>query len=94
MNIQYSFNPNEYEIVQSNNEKDFDFIIRLKNAETGLASLRKVRDHYNRDNIYTDVMFYAHSDHEYRFIVREDSYVSFLLVLFKYRLLLKMEWAN
>jgi hypothetical protein len=91
--IRYEYDRSEVEISESRNNNDYQYLIRLVNINKHLDALHDLRHYFNRDNIHTDVMFFVHSDHEYQVIVREDHYVDFLIVLFKFKLVTLLEWV-
>lgn len=91
--IRYQFDENDVDIRETRNNNDYEYLIRLLNVNKHLESLKRLRASFEHDNIHTDVLFYTHSGHEYKVIVREDHYADFLLALFKFRLINRMEWV-
>jgi predicted Zn-dependent protease len=90
--ITYRYDTNSLTIEEKQNEQDIEFIIKIKDADAVIPALRNVRAFFDSDKVYTDVIFYPHSNHEYQIIVRQDYYVDFLLALFKHRIIHAMEW--
>lgn len=78
-------------LEETMNNQDFEFILRTK-SEDGLKRLHQVRKFFESDKIYTDVLFYSREDHSYQVIVRQDSYMPFVLGLFRSQLLTEMSW--
>jgi hypothetical protein len=91
--IRYDYDREGLSIQEKSNGDDMEFVLRIINAEKHLSAFHHVRDHFNANNIHTDVMFYVHADHEFNVIVRKDYYVDFILALFKYRLLNQVSWG-
>ncbi|TCP28715.1 hypothetical protein EV207_11625 [Scopulibacillus darangshiensis] len=88
-----------YEVIHSlmtleekKNNKDIEFTIKAKNGEA-FELLHKIRNFFESDKIYTDVLFYTQKEQTYQVICRPDSYVPFILVLFQYQLLERVEWV-
>lgn len=90
--IRYEYDQGSLDIQERENDKDKEFIIKLKDPEKHLPGLRKVRAHFTNDTVYTDALFYTHKNNEYHVIVRSDYYIDFLLSLFKHNILVKLEW--
>ncbi|MBP3962603.1 hypothetical protein [Paenibacillus lignilyticus] len=59
-----------------------------------MERIRQVWHFFDQNKDYTDVLFYAYPNHEYRVIVRQEHYVDFLTELFKAQLLLRLEWST
>jgi hypothetical protein len=91
--IRYEYDREGLDIQEKENGEDREFVMKVKNPEKYLPGLRKVRTHFSKDTVYTDVLFYTHPNHEYHIIVRADYYVDFILSLFKHRILLRLEWV-
>lgn len=90
--LQYKYNPDEISLLEKRNGNDFEFLIKILKTEKHLDNFHQLRDHFNNNHIYTDVIFHAHSDHEFRIIVRVDQYVDFIIYMFKYKLITQVEW--
>ncbi|WP_308634425.1 hypothetical protein [Paenibacillus silvisoli] len=54
--------------------------------------IREVWHYFDQNKDYTDVLFYAYPNHEYKVIVRQEHYADFLTELFKAQLLVRLEW--
>ncbi|MFC7391763.1 hypothetical protein [Scopulibacillus cellulosilyticus] len=91
MRINYKVNESLITAEEKVNHEDIEFIIKIKNDEA-LKKLHDVREFFESDKIYTDVLFYTHGNHTYQVIVRQDSYVAFILGLFKFQLIEQVEW--
>jgi hypothetical protein len=91
--IRYDYDQAGLDIQEKSNADDMEFILKIKREQPYLAAFHQVRDHFNANNIHTDVMFYVHANHEFNVIVRKDYYVDFILALFKYRLLNQVSWS-
>ena len=79
------------EIEEKTNQYDFAFYLKIEDESLRKAYFQ-VREFFENDHLYTDVLFYTHQDHRYEAIVRKDYYIDFLLALFKYKLLINMTW--
>lgn len=90
--IQYHYDQEGFTLKEQRNEEDMEFLIAPIDPSRYLHALKRVREHFEADNIHTDVLFYVHKDHEYQIIVRPDFYVDFILCLFKYRIVLSVAW--
>jgi hypothetical protein len=60
--------------------------------ERYLPAMKQIREHFDQDSLYTDVLFYAHKNNEYQIIVRRDYYIDFILCLFKYQFVKSVNW--
>ncbi len=91
--LHYKVDQSLIELEESRNKQDFEFNIRTK-SEEGLKQLRQVRKFFETNNIYTDALFYSHADHSYQVIVRQDTYMSFILGMFRFQLLSEISWLD
>ncbi|GEB78422.1 hypothetical protein SIN01_27670 [Sporolactobacillus inulinus] len=80
-------------LTEHRNENDFEFLIHTKTNEAA-DRLRKLREFFDSDRVYTDILFYARKDHEYQVIVRRDVYVPFVVHLLQLQLLKSVEWRT
>ncbi|MFC3802298.1 hypothetical protein [Cohnella sp. GCM10012308] len=93
--LSYRFDESILRISESANENDVEFRIDLVTDEpSALAGLQRVRQAFDENRVYTDVLFYHYPDREYKVIVRKDYYTDFVLELMKQRLLQSVEWTN
>ncbi len=92
--LQYQHNDNELTISEAPDGDDIEFKIEILDKEKHLQPFHQIRDHFNNNHIYTDVMFYSLSDHEYQVIVKRENYIDFVLSLFKYKLLTSVQWVK
>jgi hypothetical protein len=60
----------------------------------GNGVIKKIRDFFDHNDTYTDVMFNIYANYEYQVFVRKDFYTDFILALMKYQLLEKVEWKK
>lgn len=90
--LHYRFNPDEISLMEKRNGDDFEFVVNILNTDKHLNNFHQLRDHFNNNHIYTDVIFHARSDHEFRIIVRSDQYVDFIIYMLKYKLITQAEW--
>ncbi|WP_217596708.1 hypothetical protein [Cohnella sp. GbtcB17] len=93
--LNYSYDEAALRIGESANENDVEFHIALSTDDPSiLAGLKRVRQEFDENRVYTDVLFYHYPNHEYKVIVRKDYYVDFVLELMKQRVLRSVEWAG
>ncbi|SFB60062.1 hypothetical protein SAMN05216312_11675 [Cohnella sp. OV330] len=93
--LNYSYDEAALQISESANENDMEFRIVLATDDPSiLAGLKQVRQEFDENRVYTDVLFYHYPDREYKIIVRKDYYVDFVLELMKQRLLKSVAWAE
>jgi len=82
------------DIRETANADDIEFLIRLKDDRSGLEALRSVQHEFENNDDYTDVLFYAYPNHEYKVIVKREHHADFLAALWKRRLLAGLEWTD
>ncbi|MCQ6557080.1 hypothetical protein [Paenibacillus mendelii] len=92
MSLKYSYNEDVVKIIESTNESDFEFDIKLSEEEHR-AGIKKLQRSFEDNKVYTDVLFYPYDQHHYRIIVRQDYYVDFILALMKHHLIERVEWS-
>ena len=92
MKLTYSYDHSVIEIGETANDPDIEFDIRVPEQEDW-DKLKLIRDRFEDDDVYTDVLFYAYENHKARIIVRKDYYEDFILALMKHGLLTKVEWV-
>ncbi|MDG0793983.1 hypothetical protein OMP38_26540 [Cohnella ginsengisoli] len=93
--LNYRFDETALQIGESANENDVEFRIVLATDDPSIAAgLKRVRQEFDENRVYTDVLFYHYPNHEYKVIVRKDYYVDFVLELMKQRLLKSVAWAD
>ncbi|MFH5183981.1 hypothetical protein ACHHV8_15795 [Paenibacillus sp. TAB 01] len=90
--LTYKYDNKYIELQESVQGQDIEFQIRIIGSEAADASIRKVQEHFENNEIITDVMLYTYKNHTYQFIVRQDYYTDFILALMKYKLLVSVEW--
>ncbi|BAU27128.1 hypothetical protein DFP93_104217 [Aneurinibacillus soli] len=90
--LRYYYDTEELDIEETENGQDREFHFHFKSAGQNMHDFQKVRAHFNRDRVITDVFFYPQADQRCRVIVRNDYYIDFVLVLFKYQILSHIEW--
>lgn len=90
--LNYSYNTNAMEIEESENEIDVEFRIRIIEDTPHVENIKRVREHFEDNEVYTDVLFYVYPNHEYIIHVRKDYYTAFIAELFKNQLIQSVEW--
>lgn len=91
MKLDYRWDAALISIEEKVDGKDYEFRIRLLQAPN-VEAMRKVQHLFESNDVYTDVLFYAYPEHEYRVIVRQDFYADFILALMHHQLLRSVEW--
>ncbi|GGD62990.1 hypothetical protein [Paenibacillus nasutitermitis] len=92
MKLSYSYNNNLIKIEETPNNADIEFNIHLL-EEKNIKAIKAVKELFEGNDIFTDVLFYVYENHHYRVIVRPDYYVDFILQLMKHQLVNSVEWA-
>jgi hypothetical protein len=92
--LKYEYNSEIIQIKESVNEKDVEFQIRFTDGVKYDGVIKRIRDFFDHNDTYTDVMFNIYSNYEYQVFVRKDFYTDFILALMKHQLLEKVEWKK
>ncbi len=90
--LTYRYNPDVISIRETANGNDVEFHIQILKEIPYLEEMKKVQKLFEDNRVYTDALFYAYENHEYRVIVRQDYYSDFILALMKHHLLQSVEW--
>lgn len=90
--IDYQYDQTGLSISEKTNGDDLEFVIQVKDEAKYLQAIHEVRTYFEKNNVYTDVLFYTHPHNEYQVIVRKDFYVDFLSCLFKHHILESLVW--
>ncbi|PKR86827.1 hypothetical protein [Heyndrickxia camelliae] len=92
--IRYEMNENVV-IINENHEREdgIELTFKIKN-DAAIKRLHEVRNFFERDKVYTDVLFYTLEDKKFQIIVRDDSYAVLLAALFRWQLVKKLEWID
>ncbi|KHD86227.1 hypothetical protein [Heyndrickxia ginsengihumi] len=88
--LQYSVAADKILLQENKRDEDIEFIIKFQKAEIQ-KDLHELRQFFENDAVYSDVLFYTYKDH-LQVIVKKESYVSFILGLFKWKLLKNVQW--
>ena len=94
MMLVYSYDSTDIRIEETKNGDDIEFHLQVHEAQEMITRLKKVRDFFEGDDIYTDVLFYAYPNHRYSVIVRPEFYADFVLQLMKQQILTRVEWRD
>ncbi|MGA8943172.1 MAG: hypothetical protein WB502_10705 [Thermoactinomyces sp.] len=94
MKLVYRYNPDILKIEEKPDGKDVEFNIQILKETPYLNELRKVRNFFDENDVYTDVLFYAYADHKFQVIVRQDYYNDFIIELIRHHLLQSIEWVD
>lgn len=88
--LQYVVAVDKIDLQEDRRDEDIEFIIKIKKSEVQ-TRLHQIRRYFESDEIYTDILFYTFKDHT-QIIVKKESYIPFVLELFKWQLLEKIQW--
>lgn len=89
----YKYNPETIQITETLHEKDIEFYIRFTDIDKYDGCIKRIKDFFEHNDIYTDVLFNVYENNEYQAFVRKDYYDDFVLALMKYHLIEKVEWT-
>jgi hypothetical protein len=92
--IDYRYDDQSIRIIEVVNMEDMEFKIQIIGEGAYVEGIKQVKAFFDDNRVYTDVLFYAYNNREYRVIVRKDYYVDFILSMFKHRLLKSVEWTD
>ncbi|MDF2557943.1 MAG: hypothetical protein K0R71_1771 [Bacillales bacterium] len=92
MMLTYKYNQATIQITETAHDKDIEFTIRLIDVSLE-ESIICIKNFFEHNDIYTDVLFNVYENHEYQAFVRKDYYIDFILALMKKRLVEKVEWV-
>ncbi|RYL88466.1 hypothetical protein [Sporolactobacillus sp. THM19-2] len=91
--VRYEINDQQIALREQRNEQDTDFLIRAKTSEA-VDCLHQLRAFFDRDKVYSDILFYSRGERTWQVIVRRDAYVPFLAHLFQLQLLRSIRWLT
>lgn len=93
--LRYEVDKERLTIEEKTNGDDKEFWLKLLRPDADMEkAIKEIRAFYDENETITDVLFYAHHNGEYQWIVRSDYYVDFVIHLFKYRLITRVEWIQ
>ncbi|WP_419880634.1 hypothetical protein ACN6MY_13375 [Peribacillus sp. B-H-3] len=90
--LNYSVNENLILLEERRGEEDYEFLISTVD-EKAHNTLMELRSFFEGDDVFSDVLFYSLKNKKIQVIVRRDLYVSFILGLFKWKLLKRVNWS-
>ncbi|MCZ8521863.1 MULTISPECIES: hypothetical protein [Paenibacillus] len=94
MKLSYDWNPSVIEIKMVEAVmNDYEFSITILEPSL-FDTMKQIQKMFEGNHVLTDVFVYTYANHEYRVVVRKDYYGDFILQLFKYGLLTKVEWKE
>lgn len=91
MRLLYNYNDKKMRLTEEKNGDDVEFNLTFIDNEVK-KQLLKVKEFFNENNIFTDLLIYTHSDKHVQIIVRKDFYEDFILQLFKHHLIEEVKW--
>ncbi|MGG3560160.1 hypothetical protein ABES03_00660 [Neobacillus rhizosphaerae] len=92
MKVEYKYDAQLLDIIETVNGDDFEFTITLLDNQLK-KGLKLVREYFEENKILTDIHYYIHPNNRYQIIVRKDFYNEFLIQLFRQQLLQEIKWA-
>lgn len=90
--LRYTVATDKIELQEKKRSEDIEFFIKYKEQEVH-HSLHQLRQYFESDEVYTDILFYTYKDY-IQIIVKKESYLTFILGLFKWKLVNKIEWVE
>lgn len=91
--LTYQIDSSVLDLQENQDGTDIEFYLKLHDGNS-VDQLRLVQQVFDSNTDYTDVLFYAYANHEYKVIVRQEHYNDFVIELFKARLLRSLEWTD
>ncbi|MXQ54980.1 hypothetical protein [Shimazuella alba] len=92
--LNYQFDTNTIHLEESPNNEEIEIQIKLLQPEPYAKYLKQVKDFFDGNDRYTEVLFYYCKNNEYRIIVKPDYYNDLILMLMRHQLLQKVEWKH
>lgn len=92
--INYRFDETIIDVQETRVGAETEFRIRLLQSNPYAERLKEVQRLFDDNEDYTDVLFYAYTDHTYKIIVRDEHVADFLAALFKARLIQSLAWTE
>lgn len=91
--LHYEYDQELLNIEEQLSGQDVEFWLRMKRPDAGVEkAVKQVRAHFDQDDMTLDVLFYAHPQEAYQWIMRQDAYMEFVMCLFKHRLFTSIRW--
>lgn len=90
----YQFDPAIIQMKEIPNNEEIEIQIKLLEVEPYATYLKQVRDFFDENDRYTEVLFYFCKNNECRIIVKPDYYDDLILMLMRHQLLQKVEWQS
>ncbi|KRF02456.1 hypothetical protein ASG89_24635 [Paenibacillus sp. Soil766] len=91
--LQYTFDDKVIQLSEAPNGQDIEFRIHILGDASMDQRVKDIQHDFEHNHVITDVLFYAFKNHDYQFIVRQDSYEDFILSLMKHRLITSVTWV-
>ncbi|HSU80151.1 MAG TPA: hypothetical protein VLK78_07020 [Candidatus Angelobacter sp.] len=91
-NLHYLVATDKIELQESKRDHDIEFLLKIKKQDIQ-SLLHQMRQQFENDPIFTDILFYTFKDH-IQILVKQDSYMTFILELFRWKLLKKIQWED
>jgi hypothetical protein len=92
--VTYEFDPAVIQVKEIPNDEEIEIQIKLLQSEPYVKQLKQVKDFFDNNDRYTEVLFYFCKNNKCRIIVKPDYYVDLILMLMRHQLLKKVEWKS
>jgi hypothetical protein len=90
--VEYKYNEQFLDLKETSNEDDFEFTLTFDDIHWK-KKIQKIREHFEANNIITDVLFYIHPNNRFQIIVRKDYYNEFIIQLFRQQIVQEIKWG-
>jgi len=92
MKATYKYDKQFLSLEETSNGEDFEFILTFV-EKNWRKKIEKIREHFDANNILTDIHFYIHPNNRFQVIVRKDFYNEFIIELFRQQIIQEIKWV-
>ncbi|WP_274653655.1 hypothetical protein [Paenibacillus humicola] len=92
--LNYRFDPDAVDIRETPYDDGVEYTIRLLRETPYGDRLNRVKETFEHNDDFTDVLFYAYPNLVYKVIVKPEHVADFIAELFKRRFLRSVEWTE
>jgi hypothetical protein len=91
MKATYKYDKQFLSLEETLNGEDFEFTLTFV-EKNWRKKIEKIREHFDANNILTDIHFYIHPNNRFQVIVRKDFYNEFIIELFRQQIVQEIKW--
>ena len=91
MKATYKYDKQFLSLEETSNGEDFEFTLTFVD-KNWRKKIEKIREHFDANNILTDIHFYIHPNNRFQVIVRKDFYNEFIIELFRQQIVQEIKW--